>query len=513
MTAAQLTALLTDPALFSRHILRQPLYDYQIKPLTAVLNSILNQHGDEFLIVMPRQSGKDESLAHLLTLLLNLFQRTGGNIVYGDIGDGIGRFIQRLEERLDNDLNKNTWKKGAKPNRRILGRAACVFKSTHTSAHARGETAHHLLIINEAQDQDAPHIEAVFTPMRAARNATAVYAGTVKLTTDFLWQKKKELERISQQDGLQRVFFVYPEQVTAENPAYGRFLAAQIARHGEKHPIIQSEYYLKPVDGAGGLFPPRRIALMKGTHGRLRQPEPGKIYIAVIDVGGQDEAATDPIARLANPGRDYTACTIFEMLPAQAGQPGPTFLSRDIFIDQGSRHFEEFPGRPSLATRLLAFLTHWQVAHTVIDQSGVGEGLTSWLQAAMGKSHVTGFKFSPLSKAQLGNLFLSLIETGRFKYWQSEADYGAAWWFFTQAAACGYEVPANGRFERDLRWSVPASHKTPTPAGPQPTHDDRLISAALIAQADELLRCGTIAIGTAESAIIAPRDPLKDLSF
>ncbi|NIV33210.1 MAG: hypothetical protein GWN58_28320, partial [Anaerolineae bacterium] len=77
-------------------------------------------------------------------------------------------------------------------------------------------------------DQDGPHIESVFTPMRAANNATAVYIGTVKLTTDFLWQKKQELEREEARDGLRRVYMVDPETVIAENPYYRDFLDGQV---------------------------------------------------------------------------------------------------------------------------------------------------------------------------------------------------------------------------------------------------------------------------------------------
>ena len=74
-----------------------------------------------------------------------------------------------------------------RPVRRILGKASVVFLSTHPSAATRGETADWLLVIDELQDQVASHIEAVFEPMRAANNATALYIGTVKTTIDALW--------------------------------------------------------------------------------------------------------------------------------------------------------------------------------------------------------------------------------------------------------------------------------------------------------------------------------------
>jgi hypothetical protein len=76
----------------------------------------------------------------------------------------------------------------------------------------------------------------------------------------------------------------------------------------------------------------------------------------------------------------------------------------------------------------------------------------------------------------------------------------AAFWGFVyaQASACAYEVPPDGRFDLDLRWGVPPTHRTDVPAPThrrgastlRPTHDDRLLSAALIAELDRLLRAG-----------------------
>jgi len=506
--------ILSDIRLFSQLVIGMSLYGYQQPPLLAIVDSVLHQRGLEFLLVFSRQSGKNEAVAHLQTYLLNLLQRKGGNIVFGAIADGIGRGIDRLEQRLDNKWNTPHWGKKSKPTRRTLGKAAVAFLSTHPSAASRGETAHHLLIIDEMQDQSASHIEQVFEPMRAANNATAVYIGTVKLSSDALWQKKRELEAKQERDGIQRVFFVGPDRISHENPAYGRFLAAKIAQHGRNHPIIASEYFLEPIDGAGGLFPEQRRALMRGTHARQSTPDADKIYLATIDVGGQDEATTDLIAALDNPARDYTTCTIFEVIPPTAAAPGPTYRAVDIFTDQGSRHFQSIPGRPSLANRLNAYLDHWNVIHTICDKSGVGEGLTDWLISQRGDSHVTGIQLHPVAKAAIGSTFVSVIETGRFKYWtDEELPLSDSWWFWKQTAACQYELKPDGRFERDLRWGVKATHKTDTPTGPQLTHDDRLLSAALCSCLDELWRNGDVLLGRALSEIIPAADPLENMSL
>ncbi len=509
---------LIDIQHFSTLVIRLPLRSYQLQPIHAVLESVLNRQGLEFLLVFPRQAGKNEAVAQLLAYLLNLYQRVGGNVVYGATGANLGMGMERLERRLSNPWNAHTWSKKVRPDRRCLGHACVIFLSSHPLASARGQTAHHLLVIDETQDQNGPHIEAVFTPMRAANNATALYLGTVKTTSDFLWQKKLELERETERDGMQRVFTVYPDQVSQEVMAYRRFLTSQVRKHGRNHPIVASEYFLEPIDAEGGLFPPRRQLLMRGQHPRLEAPVAGELYVATLDVAGEDEGATDPVARLEHPGRDYTVATIFRVVwpPPGTYAPGPAYEAVDVFADHGAKHFQNHGAQPALVHRLAAWLQCWDAAHLVADESGVGQGLVSWLTTALGSHRVTGYNFAGYGqKARLGSLFLALVETGRFRYWTGDEDIEGSdgWWFWRQVQACTYDLPAEGHFERDLRWQVPTSHKTATAQGLETTHDDRLLSAALVAHLDRLVRNTTIALGRAESVVIAARDPLANLEF
>ena len=506
--------LLSSINRFSRGVLNMPLYEYQLQPLAAVLDSVFRRQGHEFLLVFSRQSGKNEAVAHLLVYLLNIYRRRGGNMVFAAIGDGLGRGQRRLHERLNNPWNRDEWRKAAGPTRTILGRSAVVFISSHPQAAARGETADHLLVVDELQDQDPLYVESVFTPMRAANNATAVYLGTVRSRHDALWRKKEELERLQAADKVRRVFWAGPQQVTAANPRYERFLQAQVARHGRYHPIIASEYFLEPLEGGGGLFPPRRLALMRGRHARRQVPGRDGATIALLDVGGQDEAATSALAQLANPARDYTVCTIVEVKPVPGGEE-PVFLALDVFVDQGARFFEASAEGGALAERLLDYLQAWDILHLVADATGVGEGLAGWLSARLGRERVTEFKFSRGSKAALGAAFLALVETGRFKYWRGDEDRPGSdgWWFWQQAAHCVYDLPPGGLLQRDLRWYVPESARVSTPQGILPVHDDRLLSAALVAEFDRLLRERKVLLGDAKSAVLPSFDPLSELDF
>ena len=80
--AAATRHVLLDIETFSRYVLKTPLYAYQLDPARAIMDSIANGRGDEILLIMSRQSGKNETVSQFLCYLLNLLQRTGGNIVY-----------------------------------------------------------------------------------------------------------------------------------------------------------------------------------------------------------------------------------------------------------------------------------------------------------------------------------------------------------------------------------------------------------------------------------------------
>ena len=91
---------------------------------------------------------------------------------------------------------------------------------------------------------------------------------------------------------------------------------------------------------------------------------------------------------------------------------------------------------------------------------------------ALGSDIVTPFKFTRKSKAQLGVDFVALVETNRFKYFESAHEFDDAWWFFEQARHCVYELAAGRPMERDLRWFVPGTARV---SGPQGRAESRVI--------------------------------------
>lgn len=486
------------------------LRPYQVSAANSVIASCLQKKGLEFLWVFPRQSGKDEAVAQLVALLLTLFQLREVGIVHvypssGQIPIGAERLVNRLVSRFAD----RRWTK-TRPVRVGLGKAQCAFFSGHPLAKAEGATANLLLIINESQDQIGQIVDQRFTPMRSSTNATALYVGTARTSTDYLWSKKTELDNLQVRDGVRRVFVIGPDEVGESNPAYLKFVMAQVVTKGRNHPIVKTEYFNEPVDVASGLFPPRRRALMTGTHSQIHSPLSGEVYVALIDVGGQDEAATGVFQDLHNPGRDYTVCTVVRVLPGD--DIGKEYQAVDVFVDQGSRHFQDVPGQPSLFARLLTYLNHWSVTAVVCDMTGVGQGLTDALIKSYRRA-VFGFDFaSGFNKSRLGNDFLAIIETGRFKYFSGQDQEDSdAWWFHLQCEHCGYEIREGESIERGMKWGVAESARVTVRGKSVPIHDDYLLSVALVAEVDRLSKSGELFLGTGESYTIRQPDIISEM--
>ena len=43
--------VLSDIGLFSRHVIGLPLYDYQLEPLRAIIDAVLNRRGQELSLI------------------------------------------------------------------------------------------------------------------------------------------------------------------------------------------------------------------------------------------------------------------------------------------------------------------------------------------------------------------------------------------------------------------------------------------------------------------------------
>ena len=273
-------------------------------------------------------------------------------------------------------------------------------------------------------------------------------------------------------------------------------------------PPIRTQYYLEEIDAQAGLFPPNRRALMRGDHQRTHNPRPGTRYALLIDVAGEDEAEGDAIARsmLRSPRRDATAVTVVEVDTDSGRIPGsggrriqPIYRTVDRHLWLGIKH-------TTLYSRIVALAQHWRAIFVVVDATGIGAGLASFLEARLGNSREGGpvipVLFSPRVKSDLGWNFLAIVETGRYLDYVGSEGSADTRQFWHEVAACQYEArPGPGRL---IRWGVtePPGYDGVIAFG----HDDLLISAALVAILDQQLWPRT-----GDSAFVPRPDELQEI--
>jgi len=498
---------LSDMRLFSRLVIRRPLRRYQLEIAQAIITSVLHRQGLTFAVMLPRQSGKNETQAQIEAYLLNLYQRVGGQIVKASptFKPQTQNSIRRLQQALDNDWNKQAAETESGYIVR-LGKARALFFSAEPSANVVGATASLLLECDEAQDVEETKWQKDFVPMAASTNATRVLWGTAWTSNTLLARTIAELKKQEALDGVKRVFTIHPDRVADEQPAYGKFLADQVARLGRQHPLVKTQYYLEEIDGSGGLFPPERQALMLGAHAREADgPSPlwaEAIYCFCIDVAGGDEQPTGWQALTqTSPGgrRDSTALTVFRVdLSSLADLRAPIYrvVRRYLWTDVPLAN---------LYGQIKNLAELWRARHVVIDATGIGAGLASFLLRALPRADaVLPFVFTQQSKSKLAWDFLTILDAGRFLDHADDADNAAdddlRRLFHRQLAACEYEIlPGPGQI---IRWGVPDGKKD----AEGEIHDDVLTSAMLCAHLDGL----TWSIAR-PATLIPGRDPLADM--
>ncbi len=508
--------LLRDIGAFSRTIWPETaLRPYQLAPARAIVHSALAGDGASYVVVFARQSGKDELLAQVIAFLLIRRQRRGGEIVVAapSLTPQGQITLHRIADRLASARCFASAVETEGGSILRVGRASVRFVSAGPLAQARGATASLLLVANEAQDIEPQRWDAVFDPMGASTNATTVFTGTVWTRDTLLAREMGSTENrvlsTEEENETSPSSVLHPQYcfkadwrvVAREVPAYGARVRRRMAQLGADHPFIRTEYCLQPLDDAGMLFDAARQAQMHGTHPRQRRATPHSTvqYALLLDVAGATEEAGEHVGgathHAASPHttrRDSTALTVVEVVLPDASartlvprrwQPQlPVYRVVDRRVWTGVNHVILAEEIADLARRVWATRT---CAHLIVDATGIGHGLAAMLHASLPPGTVTPFVFTAASKSDLGWRLLAAIAAGRYQeYIDDRAEETR--WFWQQVAACTFTVRTG--VSRQMAWSVPDAE----------THDDLLMSAALVGLLDDHDFRPRIAVGSAE---------------
>ncbi len=408
--------------------MRHQLRPYQAQIALAIKDSIIHNKGLTFVVILPRQSGKNEVQRHLFAWLLYRAAERGGTIV--SVAPTFKPQTVNAMERVRLTLNTNIATRGAwHSSAGFIFRfhlARLQFFSGAASARVVGATADLLLSVDEAQDIDPAKFDKEFDPMTASTNATRVFWGTA-WTSQTLLARQARTARLEQEaDGIQRLFFYTADDVAALVPEYAAHLERVVKEKGRQHPLVRTQYFNEEIDAMTGMFNAGRLALMFAGE-PLTPPEAaaqarsGK-FAFLIDVGGMDEAnlKDSQMTGLGNPGRDSTTLSVVEIdLSTLETLQAPTYrvVHREAWT--GLNHVTVFG-------KLKALAETWHPLHIVVDATGVGEGLWAMLDRAF-STRVIPVKFTQQEKSEIGWRFLSIIETGRFRdqYANSPLHFGA----------------------------------------------------------------------------------------
>ncbi len=533
---------------------------YLVQVARAVLQSVIEEKGLSFVVIFPRQSGKNELQAQIEAYLLYLYAKAGAEIV--KISPTWKPQSQNAMRRLERVLSRNSLTCGLWQSEQgyiyRIGQARITFLSGSPTTNVVGATASTLLECDEAQSVLVDKWDRDISPMAASTNATRVFWGTAWTAHTLLGRERRLAETAQRQDGIQRLFLLTAEEVAKEVPRYWLHVQGELRKFGRRHPFVRTQYFSEEIDDQAGMFPPERQAAMRGSHPHQLQPTPGRIYAFLLDVGGEEGVGN------STPGRSPVAPTVIEGgatqielpfsefsvsgPPSPAGVPSPSHDATTLTIVEvdlaglgpgsasGLDETSGFPvyrviervqwmGTPhaSLYGGLKALIETWQPRHVVVDATGVGAGLASFLEKAY-PERLLRFLFSQSSKSKLGWDFISVVETGRFQDWQRRLEmqpglegqpglgvqpglenqpdgHPLQKLFWQQVEACEMEVLPGT--EHRLRWGMPDGRRDPQSGAL--IHDDLLVSAALCSVLDHQ------EWGQAVSAIIHSRDPLDGM--
>jgi hypothetical protein len=200
---------------------------------------------------------------------------------------------------------------------------------------------------------------------------------------------------------------------------------------------------------------------LQGDHPRLRRGEAGKTYVAGIDIAGEAELEENLL--IINPKRDATVVTIGELdfTGCDAVLKEPKIKIVEHYSWVGHQHTELY------AKLVDIFKNVWRCRKIVVDATGVGEPVASFLRKALG-SRVISFTFTQSSKSELGFNLLAAVNSGRLKVYQGDgsAEY-KEFCFETEKARSQYRPNQTMNFFVD----------------PSDGHDDFLMSLALATEA------------------------------
>jgi hypothetical protein len=448
------------------------LRPYQLAVARAAMDSVQKGMGLVFSVEIARQGGKNELSAHLEVLLLTLCMARGGSLIKGSptFKPQTIISIERLKQRLD-DFGFDGIYRPQMGYIVQLGNAKAIFLSAEGSSSVVGHTADLLLEIDEAQDISQEKYTKEFRPMASAANATTILYGTTWDDSTLLEEAKQANLELERKDGIRRHFRYDWQEVGRYNPDYAKFVEGERQRLGEEHPLFRTQYALLPITHGGGFLSRQQIALVLGEHSRQSHPsasEGKRTYVAGVDLAGEHEAEVGSQQSVVGSqqwdgvkGHDSTVITVAEVDATDPATSQPLLRIVEQYQWTGTPHSQLYAQMTDILKSV------WNCRRIVVDATGIGQPVASFLRDALG-SKVIPLVITSKSKSDMGFELLSVVNSGRLKLYKQDGSREYQQTLFElERARAQYRPNQTMNFYVD----------------PQEGHDDFLMSLALVVQA------------------------------
>jgi hypothetical protein len=432
---------------------------------------VLGGKGLTFSVMFARQMGKNQLSAVLEAYLLACIPQ--GTIIKAapTFKPQVITSRMRLLSMLDNQLTRHrVWRSygymlGVAPSSAQIKEQSgpsIQFFSSSPEANIVGATASLLLEVDEAQDIPFEKFDRDLRPMASTTNATTVLYGTAWSDQTLLATVRAHNLELEQRDGIKRHFEYDWRTLAALNPNYRRFVEGEMQRLGEDHISIRTQYRLLTISGAGLLFSPMQRHLLQGSHAWEQEPSASGLYIAGMDVGGEQRAVQRAQGEAIPRGEhDSTIITIGKISHNELDLPRLDIVHQ--YAWSGKKFTEQY-------AETIAICEQWGITRLVIDKTGLGEGMASLLVAKLGTERVQTFHFTRPSKSKLTYQLLGLLNSSRLKlYKRADAPADIANECWKQLTLARYRMPSKDILDMYV--------------DPLEGHDDFLMSLALCCEA------------------------------
>lgn len=398
------------------------LYPYQVPFGLRVMESLLENDGEEITALFARQSGKTETIAVvcdgamvILPLLATVFPEKLGHFkdglwigLFAPIGDQTATTYERIKLRLRNEMASEIL---ADPevNDGVGSRFGTLstLKGSFVRAHSANKQTkiesktYHLLIMEECQDIVDSIIRKSIHPMGASTNATIVKIGTANTRKSEFYNaiqrnKRREVKRAAKKNHFQFDYKI----VQKYNPKYAAYIKKEKERLGVDSDEFRMAYGLEFILERGMFLSDERwdaMCEMGKKLGLVKETDGG------FQAAGIDNGKTN----------DSTLVTVvdFDMDHGVTGADGRVHYTKtvlawlELYGDDYESQFWQIVDflAPFLGLKVL-----------VIDATGVGDPIADrFLHYYEDTLTVVPYKYSTPSKSIMYKYFLQEILADR----------------------------------------------------------------------------------------------------